>query len=135
MRRGILLVFLLLAGCPDSNKTGGDTAVVDSSVRMSGKIQKKPGTAKPVEAKKPEDPFPREKLIELYRADMRGDLSVQKKYGLIDDEGKPVSAKQDEFDQALKRFAEVHADEFTKLVDELEAARVTSASAADVGKK
>ena len=135
MRRGILLVFLLLAGCPDSNKTGGDTAVVDSAVPMSGKIQKKPGTAKPLEAKKPEDPFPRERLIELYRADMRGDLSVQKKYGLIDDEGKPVSAKQDEYEQALGRFAEEHKDEFSQLVDELDAARVTSATSPDVGKK
>ena len=135
MRREFLIVLLLLAGCPDSNKTGGDTAPVDSSVPMSGKIQRKPGPAKPASTPKPEDPFPREKLVELYKAVMTGDTAVQKKYGLIDEDGKDVPAKQDEFDQALKRFADEHPDDLSKLSEEIEAARVTSATSADVEKK
>jgi hypothetical protein len=135
VRRGILLALLLLAGCPDSNKPGGDTAPVDSAVPMSGKIHVKPGPAKPVETKKPEETFPREKLVELYKAVMLGDMAVQKKYGLIDDDGKLVPARDEEFNEALKRFADEHPDDLTKLSEEIEAAQVTSDAPAAVEKK
>jgi len=135
VRRALVLALAVLAGCPDSSKTGPDAAPVDSSIPMTGRIQKKPHETKPVEPVKKEDPFPRERLIELYRADMRGDKSVQRKYGLIDADGKEVPAKQQEYEAALGRFSDEHADELSEIVNELDAASVTSTGPPDVPKK
>lgn len=140
-RHAISLVFLapflaFFAGCPESGKGSGDAASIGSGVPATGKIQKKPkDPSKPTEPVTPESGFPRDVLVELYRADQLGDRSAQKKHGLIDDKGKEVPARVAEYEAALKRFAEEHPDELSKIADELETQRVTPAPSGDVQKK
>jgi hypothetical protein len=135
-----LVSLLLLAGCPDSNKSSeGDAANVTSGVPMSGKIQKKPKdpASRPAETPK-EESFKREVLVELYRAEQLSDdkgASVKRKHGLVDVKGNEIAARVAEYEAALQRFATEHQDEWSKLVDEIEAAKVTSAKAGDVQKK
>jgi len=134
LRRFLPFVLLLAAGCPDSNSgTTGDTANVTSGVPLTGKIQKKTPTTKPDAPPAKEDSFPKDRLIELYRADQGvGDkAAVYKKYGLVDDKGKEVAAKVEEYEAALQRFANEHPDEWSKLADEL----MTRPGATDVEKK
>jgi len=133
VRRGaaILLTFFL-AGCPDS-KGKGD-AQDPNAVPATGKIPKKPKEPAAAEPEKP-DAFPREELIELYKADQLGDESVKKKYGLVGPDGKEIPAKRDEYEAALARFAKEHSDELGRISDEIEAARTTSASVSSVKKK
>ncbi|MEZ0229517.1 MAG: hypothetical protein ACAI25_12880 [Planctomycetota bacterium] len=138
-RHAIALLFaLLLTGCPESGKGSGDPASVNSGVPMSGKIQKKPKdpTGTPAEPAKKPDVFPREVLVELYRAEQLGDkTAVFKKHGLLDAKGVEVPAKEAEYEAALQRFATESADEWSKLVDEIESAKAKAAKASDVQKK
>jgi hypothetical protein len=129
----LLLGFLLLAGCPDSKGTG-DAADVNSGVPTTGKIPKKPKEAAPVEAAKP-DAFPHDVLVELYKADQLGDDAIKRKHGLVGPDSKEIPAKRDAYEAALRRFAEEHPDELSKLADEIEAARVTTPKPADVKEK
>ncbi len=135
-RHAIWLAFLaLLVGCPDSGKGSGDAASLNSGVPMAGKIQKKPKDQKTVEPPRKDEGMSHDVLVALYKAEQLGDKTVLVKHGLLDDKGREVPARRDEYEAALKRFAEDHGDELSVIANELEAAKVTTPQPADVQKK
>jgi hypothetical protein len=137
-----LTLAFLLTGCPPKGTGGTGTATVDSGVPMTGRIKKPAGTATivpPPPAPAEEGAFKKETLFEVYRAEMLGDksqqLAVETKYGLVDAQGKEVPERMAAYEDALKKFADAHRDEWSALADEIEAARVTSSASPGVGGK
>lgn len=129
------LIAASASGCPGKTSPGGDTAPVSSDVPASGKLRK-PSPAGDSRAPTPaasgataadDAEFPRATLFDLYRAEILGSDAERhaalRKAGLEDEKGAAVPPRVVAYENALKRFASDHADEWSEFTDQVEQAR------------